>query len=854
MNSNATSILTPDQRLRVFVSSTLQELADERKAVKDAIQNIHLTPVMFEMGARPHAPRDLYRQYLAQSQIFVGIYWDRYGWVAPEETISGLEDEYNLSGTMPKLIYIKQSDGKRESRLQQLIDRIRLDDQVSYKSFNTSDELAGLIINDLAVLLTERFNQSLQNKYSEAEFKHFNSIPAIPNALIGRDENVADIKALLADPDTRLVTLTGPGGIGKTRLAIETAKQVQHQYRDGAAYVPLAPVKKASLVAETISYELGMKVSGGNVLDSLKLFLQDKQFLLVLDNFEQIMDAASIIDDLLFAAPRLKIIVTSRERLALSFEHLYQVPTLPSVDDEIEDDEFPPAVELFIQRAKSVQPSFKVTEQNRYTIYRICVKLEGLPLAIELAAGQINLFTPAMLLQRLEKSFDVLKGSFRDIPERQKTLRSTIEWSYNLLSPEEQDLLLQISLYNAGSVVEVIESMQSEGSTDVLSILGSLINKSLIIKQDEEFMVRYQMLESVREFAKEKLKENGLYETYRQKQADFYYNCLTAFKSQKNQIYQSDLLKYLEKEHTNIRLSLEFLMERKDLKKVTGIAWSLWLFWWVNAHTKEGYTWLKNVWEIQKETPQALDDHTFSLLATNVGTMAFLQRDFVTFNESLLLYHDLIMVQHDDELIATATLIIGVVKTILQDYEGAEKILHISLERFEKTGSNTGMSLAYSALGRNNIYRGQTEKAKEFYQKSMDIAKAEKNEFSLIICLAGFALAEVMEHNSDAKNYLRESLLLSQSLHFYEALAWSMEIWALVSLNENNPGRAVTLMGAVDHLRTITQLPVWEDLQTIMLQAKNQIQQQMEPAMFTDAWKKGEVMNLDQMVQFAMEG
>src|SRR5690349_396929 len=186
MNNSATSILTPDQRLRVFVSSTLQELADERVAVKEAIQNIHLTPVMFELGARAHAPRNLYRQYLAQSQIFIGIYWDRYGWVAPEETVSGLEDEYNLSGKMPKLIYIKKSSGTREPRLEDLIHRIQNDDQLSYKTFETPEELAGLIIDDLAVLLTERFNSTLQNRFAEPGSQSFNSIPAIPNMLVGR--------------------------------------------------------------------------------------------------------------------------------------------------------------------------------------------------------------------------------------------------------------------------------------------------------------------------------------------------------------------------------------------------------------------------------------------------------------------------------------------------------------------------------------------------------------------------------------------------------------------------------------------------------------------------------------------
>lgn len=856
METTTTTILTPDQRLRVFVSSTLQELAEERMAIKQAIQSIHLTPVMFEMGARPHAPRNLYRQYLAQSQIFVGIYWDKYGWVAPDETISGLEDEYNLSGNMPKLIYIKKSEGQREERLTRLLEKIQRDDKVSYKSFTTAKELSSLLVNDLAILLTERFNLSVQNNVSETSRPVFTSVPSIPNALIGRERNIQDIVHLLQTPENRLITLTGPGGIGKTRLAIECARMLEHYYPDGVAYVPLAPLRNHRLVSETINYNLGVKVAGGNNLESLKLFLREKKFLLILDNFEQVIEAASILDDLLFVCPGLKIIVTSRERLSLSFEHVYVVPALSATVVESSNgitQDVPPAVSLFIVRAKAVQPSFTLTEQNRETIFRICRRLEGLPLAIELAASQIPLFSPAMLLQRLDHSLDVLKGNYRDIPDRQKTIRNTIAWSYDLLSTSEQQMLLQMSLYVGGCLMDAVEKMDIEGADAVLT-LQSLMNKSLLIRQEDDTHVRFSMLESVREYALETLKEKGLHDLYRQRMADYYQKGLGQMKLHQNEVDRTVILACLEKEHANIREALEYLMQQKNLKAVTDIAWSLWLFWWVNAHTNEAYGWLKRAWTMYRQGEVSLDDHTLAILAANVGITSFLQRDMVTFSESLGQKLEFILAQKDDELMATATLITGVVKTIVKEYDKADQLLQISLDKFTQLKLDTGVSLVLSALGRNSVYNGfQTQKAKAYYQRSMEYAKKDNNEISYIITLAGFALCEVMEKNAEAKKYLTESIRLSQRLHFYEALAWSIEIWSLVSLNEGRFLHAVTLMGAVDHLRQSTQLPVWDDLEAIILNARQQIREQLDPVIFDNAWKAGAAMTLDQIIVYTME-
>lgn len=282
---SAPEITTPDRRVRVFVSSTLQELADERAAVRAAVARLRLTPVMFELGARPHPPRELYRAYLAQSDVFVGIYWRRCGWVAPGEPVSGLEDEYLLSGERPKLIYVKAADD-REPRLTELLGRIQADDRAAYKPFGTAAELADLVADDLAVLLTERFARPAGDAPHGLRTARL-LMP--PTGIVGREAEAAAVGALLADPAVRLVTLVGPGGIGKTRLALEVAHRLTGEGGggwDGVWFVDLAPLTDPAQVPGALAAALGVRPEGtGPVLDLLVDRLQGRRVLLVLDGW-----------------------------------------------------------------------------------------------------------------------------------------------------------------------------------------------------------------------------------------------------------------------------------------------------------------------------------------------------------------------------------------------------------------------------------------------------------------------------------------------------------------------------------------------------------------------------------------
>jgi hypothetical protein len=284
-------IRTPDQRVRVFVSSTLEELAAERRAVREAVTSLRLVPVMFELGARPHPPRPVYRAYLAQSQIFVGIYWQSYAWVAPGEQVSGLEDEYRLSAGLPRLIYVKSPAPDRERRLTEMLARIRDEGEVSYQYFSDPAELQRLVGNDLAVLLSERFEMSRPGDGAAGDLPLAGALPVPATPLLGREREAAAVEDLVVREGARLVTLTGPGGVGKSRLAVEAARRLATGFTDGVRFVDLAAVPSADLVAAAVAVGLGLSTSAGRLLTDVQSYLRTRRLLLVLDNFEQVVGA-----------------------------------------------------------------------------------------------------------------------------------------------------------------------------------------------------------------------------------------------------------------------------------------------------------------------------------------------------------------------------------------------------------------------------------------------------------------------------------------------------------------------------------------------------------------------------------
>jgi len=503
--SRSSGIRTPDQRLRVFVSSTLEELAAERGAARAAIEQLRLAPVMFESGARAHPPQAVYRAYLEQSDIFLGIYWQRYGWVGPGMTISGLEDELRLAAGMPRLLYVKVPAPGMEPGLRRMLEAIRAKGTASYKTFTEAAELRELVAGDLATMLAERFG-------GPDRAVRWPEIPSPVTALVGRETDVAEVTRMLTAPGARLVVLTGAGGAGKTRLALAVAERTRRQWRDGAAFVDLSAVSDQRLVPDAIASALGLVGQGRErPLDTVERVLAGRDMLLVLDNFEQVLGAAPAVADLLQRAPGLLVLVTSRVVLRVRGEQEWRVDPLgvPRPGCTLAELSETPAVRLFVDRVRDVQPGFALTSQNATAVAELCRRLDGLPLALELAAASMRLLTPDQMLARLPGQLE-RPGALADLPSRQQTLTGTIQWSYDLLPPQAQGMLARLSVLAAPFTATAAEAVAGPDADDAVQDLATLLDHSMVSPAERPDGQRaFRLLDPIRRFAAAQLTDPG---------------------------------------------------------------------------------------------------------------------------------------------------------------------------------------------------------------------------------------------------------------------------------------------------------------------------------------------------------
>jgi predicted ATPase len=592
-------IKTPDQKLRVFISSTIDELAEERKLARESITKLRLIPVLFEMGARPHPPRDLYRAYLEQSQIFIGFYWNSYGWIAPDMNISGIEDEFILSEGKPRLIYVKQPAHERHPRLDQLLDTIRQSDSACYQKFSTLEELKELIEDDLAVLLSEKFEADNVRSETTIE-KRRDNLPITRDKIIGREDDLRMLKQILAKPEVGLITLTGPGGTGKTRLSLQLLYEIKDEYKDGVYFISLASIADPVLVPATIAHELGLFDSGKQpILDTLVEYLSDKKTILVLDNFEQVTDAIFFVNKILDHCASIKIIVTSRTPLHLRNEWLFPLSPLSNATNEVAQSELQnyPAVQLFIQRAKEINPNLNLDVKNLEVISAICKRLDGLPLAIELAAARTKFFPPVVLLDKMKKMLDLLSQGPKDLPIRQQTMRATIDWSINLLDESQQCFFRRLSVFSSSWSLEASEAVASwdQPAMNVMDATERLIDLGLIASYSHELgnegiEIRFRMLETVKEYAFEILNKNNELKKTKEQHTEYFVAKSTELQSTS---WAMVPYSWFDKEYENLRLAFSDSLRNEKLNYCWQIFGTLGQAWLRQGGFTEAFDWMK---------------------------------------------------------------------------------------------------------------------------------------------------------------------------------------------------------------------------------------------------------------------
>ena len=628
------------------------------------------------------------------------------------------------------------------------------------------------------------------------------NLPAQLTSLIGREREIQVVCSLLRQPEVRLVTLTGPGGVGKTRLALQVAADLLDEFADGICFVPLAPISDPDLVPSTIAQMLGLKEPGDqSLLDLLKASLQDKCLLLLLDNFEQVLAAVPWLADLLAACPSLKVMVTSRAVLRIRGEHEFPVPSLALPDfthlPESEALSQYAAVALFLERARTVKLDFQLTSANTRTITKICIRLDGLPLAIELAAARTKLLPPQALLARLRHRLQVLTSAAQDAPVRQQTLRNTLAWSYDLLDAREQQLFRRLSVFVSGCTLEAVEGLYTalgEMPADVLDGIVSLMDKSLLqqMEQDGE-EPRLAMLETIREYGLETLAASGEMERTRQAHATY---CLALAEQAELELggpQQAAWLDRLEREHDNLRAALSWTVEQGETQKSTEMALrlggALRPFWWGRGHWSEGRTFLERALAAGGSLPDPrIDPSVRAKALMAAANLAFVQSDYeqteVLCKESLALYREL----GDHYGIAFSLYRLGNVAWVRGNTAEARSLTEEALAIFKEVDHREYVAYSLFSLALVASSQGEYARACTLYEGSVAIHRELENKRGIAHSLSQLAQAlfDSQADHARVRSLVEECLTLSREVGFKEGIAAAQCLSGQLALSQSD--------------------------------------------------------------------